>query len=254
MNKEIARVTSWNDCIVIGCRLEDGHEGPHDFSVPVSNPWILFPIVDLSALPAGPAVEAEEAVLAQPFAISVRPPAGPEPVSAPGRPLPGDPDYQAWARNERGVRDPQAAHERYLEELAQRDRELGDVASGWVPAGRTPRVRMAALALAVLLPLLAAGPAHAAKRPACQPIPNGKGGTVWARPDTKGGWSTLSCEAVITLHHTDRVKAPTVKSASPTACTAWLPEDVGPHGERVVEAHQMCIDAMHAAAEREVGK
>ena len=33
MNKEIARVTSWNDCIVIGCRLEDWHEGPHEFTV-----------------------------------------------------------------------------------------------------------------------------------------------------------------------------------------------------------------------------
>lgn len=115
MNKEIARVTSWNDCIVIGCRLEDGHEGPHDLSVPASKPWTepaapaptpdtadapttqdewaeseletlrdgsvsrrpLFPIVDLSTLPAGPAAAAEEtAVLAQPFAVSVRPAAG----------------------------------------------------------------------------------------------------------------------------------------------------------------------------------
>lgn len=77
MNKEIARVTSWNDCIVIGCRLENGHEGPHDFSVPVSKPWTAAPVVDLSALPAGPAAAAEEAaVLAQPFAVSTRPPAG----------------------------------------------------------------------------------------------------------------------------------------------------------------------------------
>jgi hypothetical protein len=28
--REIARVTSWRDCIIIGCRLEDGHAGPHD--------------------------------------------------------------------------------------------------------------------------------------------------------------------------------------------------------------------------------
>lgn len=106
------------------------------------------------------------------------------------------------------------------------------------------------LSAAVLALSLVPVPSHAAKREPCRPIDDGKGGKVWARP-VKGGFSTLSCEATVTLHHTDRVKVPTVKHVSPTSCTVWLPDTIGKAGEVVVVAHQACIDAMHHAAEVE---
>lgn len=145
-------------------------------------------------------------------------------------------DYWEWARNERGVRDPQAAHEQRQEAERASDRDLRDLVNGRRPAGRT----LAALALACLLPLLAAGPAHAVKRPACQPVPDGHGGKVWARP-VKGGWSTLSCEPSYTVRATDRVKASAGfevrPGATPEHCTVWV------HPKSFVKVIAQAVDA-----------
>jgi len=101
-----------------------------------------------------------------------------------------------------------------------------------------PDVKHAAVILVAFLAFT--GSAHAAKRPACQPIKGADGKIAWARP-VKGGWSTRSCEPTYTLHVTDRVKAPAGYEVRPGAtaehCTVWV------HPKRFAKVYAEAVDA-----------
>lgn len=38
LSREIARLTSWEECIVSDCALEHGHSGPHEYFIPEVKP------------------------------------------------------------------------------------------------------------------------------------------------------------------------------------------------------------------------
>jgi len=142
-------------------------------------------------------------------------------------------DEDAWATSDIETRDNTRLEQRWRERRTQR-------------AASTRRTPAFALAFALLASCL---PALAVEK--CQPIPDGKGGTTWARK-TLHGWSAASCEVSITFHHTARVNAPEVRRVSPTTCTAWLPAKAS--GAMVLQAHKLCTDAMNAEAAKQVGR
>ncbi|HKV10744.1 MAG TPA: hypothetical protein VJ725_21565 [Thermoanaerobaculia bacterium] len=158
-------------------------------------------------------------------------------------------DFWSWARNDRGVRDPQAAVAQHEEEERAYDRSLHDFLRRSVPA----------LAFSLLLPLAA----HAAEK--CQAYTlNGK--PVVAKRTEAGNLSTTACEPEITLRlrsgrpdkralngsipHKAGGGNIVLRKATISTCTVWIYEDPKVQDrETILRATDLCIDAMHEALE-----
>lgn len=114
--------------------------------------------------------------------------------------------------------------------------------------------RLAVLALAALLPLLAARPAHAAGGPKAprhgKPVAGcvKQAGGKWAKQTPTGKWSTVACEPEITMRVTDRANGARdgyeVRYTSPERCTVWVAEKRADDPNVIGAAYDACVDTM----------